>query len=88
MYANQDEPLIRIAHGSQGDVASRSVNIDTAKLSRAIAIELGKLFEDIKIVDVIVSPDLDHDGNEMLRVEIVFTGNFARQRCQEHRWCK
>ena len=44
MYANHGAArVIRIAHGSQETVATISVK-DTAKLSRAIAHELGKLF--------------------------------------------
>lgn len=50
------------------------MKVDTATLARAISRELGKLFASIKIVDVIVSPDVDHDGNDILRVEIVFEG--------------
>jgi len=48
--------------------------IDTQQLSRTILRELGKLFDDIKIVDVVVSPDRDRDGDDILRVEAVFTG--------------
>lgn len=80
MYANHDaEPPIRIAHGSQGPVASKAIRIDTSKLSTAISRELGKIFTNIEIVDVIVSPDADRDGNEMLRIEIVFTGQLRGQ---------
>lgn len=75
MCANHTgEPPIRIAHGSQEAVATISVE-DTAKLESAISRELGKLFENIKIENVIVSPDTDRDGNDMLRVEIVFSGS-------------
>ena len=74
MYANHGAArFIRIAHGSQETVATISVK-DTAKLSRAIAHELGKLFGNITIEEVNVTPDVDHDGADMLRVEIVFSG--------------
>ncbi len=55
-------------------MASRSIKLDTGKLSTAIAVELRKLFETIKILDVILSPDTDRDGNEILRVDIIFSG--------------
>ncbi len=47
---------------------------DKERLSRAILRELGKLFDDIEIVDVVVSPERDRDGDDILRVEAVFTG--------------
>jgi hypothetical protein len=49
--------------------------LDTKQLSRIISRELGKLFDNIEIVDVIVSPDHDRDGDTILRVEVIFTGD-------------
>ena len=49
--------------------------LDTKQLSRAILKVLGGMFDNIEIVDVVVSPDHDRDGDDILRVEVVFTGN-------------
>jgi hypothetical protein len=75
MYANQSEqPPIRIAHGSQEPVALKSTRIDIARIESAVARELRAIFDTIEIVKVTVTPDADRDGNEMLRVEIIFNG--------------
>ena len=49
--------------------------LDTKKLSEAISRKLGELFDNIKIVDVVVSADHDRDGDDIVRVEVVFTGD-------------
>jgi hypothetical protein len=55
----------------------RHRKLDIEKLSKALHRELSKLFDNIQIVDVVVSLDSDRDGNDLLRVKIVFTGDIA-----------
>lgn len=47
---------------------------DNDELARAISHELAKLFTNITIEKVFVSPETDRDGNDVLRVEVVFSG--------------
>jgi hypothetical protein len=56
-------------------VADRSKALDVNGLSAAIAKELGKLFDNIEIVNVIVTPDTDRDGDDFLRVAVIFAGD-------------
>lgn len=49
-------------------------NIDTAQLAKTIFEELARLFDNIKIVDVVVKSDRDRDGDDIVRIEVVFTG--------------
>jgi len=70
---------IRIACESQecewrsldGDLLKK---IDTARVAKIVVDKLGKRFKDIEIVDVIVSSDKDRDGDEILRIQIIFKG--------------
>lgn len=66
---------IRIADGSQAQVGTRNTKFDKQKLSGVITKLLEEHFDNIDIVDVVVSPDRDRDGDEILRVEVVFNGD-------------
>ena len=51
--------------------------IDAKQLERleaTIADTLKRDFETINIVGVHITPDVDHDGDEILRIEVVFDG--------------
>jgi len=48
--------------------------IDSKRIEANVAKTLGRDFADIKIVAVNVSPDLDQDGEDILRIEVVFEG--------------
>jgi len=48
--------------------------IDTARVAKIVVDTLGKRFKDIEIVDVVVSSDKDRDGEEILRIQIIFKG--------------
>jgi len=51
---------------------------DADKVASAVADTLGPDFENIKILQVNVSPGTDPDGNDLLRIEIVFDGTLKR----------
>jgi hypothetical protein len=44
------------------------------RIEAAVAAVLSRDFEHIRIIDVNVSPDSDRDGNDLLRIEVVFEG--------------
>jgi hypothetical protein len=71
----REPALIRIADGSQGLMADRLKRFDAKKLSAAILMKLASQFDNIDIVDVIVIPDKDRDGEDILRVDVIFTGD-------------
>lgn len=48
--------------------------INTEKIAATVSETLGKLFKNIEIVDVFVRPDHDRDGDEILRIEVIFKG--------------
>jgi hypothetical protein len=47
---------------------------DSDKVADIVADVLGRDFEKIKILKVNVAPDQDRDGNDILRIQIVFEG--------------
>jgi hypothetical protein len=47
---------------------------DADRLAKAVADILGKIFKNIEIVQVLVTPDHDHDGDEILRIDVIFKG--------------
>ena len=47
---------------------------DENRVSRIIVDALSRDFENIKIIDVHLSRDLDRDGEEILRIEVIFEG--------------
>lgn len=51
---------------------------DADKVAETVAETLGPDFESIKIAKVNVSPGTDPDGNDLLRIEIVFDGILKR----------
>lgn len=56
-------------------MGTRNTKFDKQKLSGVITKLLEEHFDNIDIVDVVVSPDRDRDGDEILRVEVVFNGD-------------
>ena len=52
--------------------------LDTKRISEIVAEKFSTLFEDIKIVDVHVTPGHDRDGEEILRIEVVFKGTLKK----------
>ncbi len=56
-------------------MADRLKRFDAKKLSAAILMKLASQFDNIDIVDVIVIPDKDRDGEDILRVDVIFTGD-------------
>lgn len=52
--------------------------LDADKVAETVANTLGPGFENIKILTVNVSPGTDPDGNNLLRIEIVFDGTLKR----------
>jgi hypothetical protein len=52
--------------------------LDADKVAETVAEVLGPDFESIKIAKVNVSPGTDPDGNDLLRIEIVFDGTLKR----------
>jgi len=50
---------------------------DSGKVADTVAKVLGPDFENIKILKVNVAPDRDHDGNEILRIQVVFEGTLT-----------
>lgn len=50
----------------------KKINAD--RVARIVVDTLGKRFKDIEIVDVVVSPDKDRDGDDILRIQIIFKG--------------
>jgi hypothetical protein len=49
--------------------------IDAKQIERLITETLRRYFENIEIIAVHVAQDLDQDGEEMLRVDVVFEGD-------------
>jgi hypothetical protein len=48
--------------------------IDAKKIETRITATLRKYFENIKIIATHVTPDFDRDGEEILRIQVVFEG--------------
>jgi hypothetical protein len=48
---------------------------DQDKVADIVADVLGRDFEKVKILKVNVTPDQDRDGNDILRIQIVFEGS-------------
>ena len=48
--------------------------IDSDHIADVVAEKLGRDFESIKILKVNVAQDVDRDGDEILRIEVVFEG--------------
>ena len=48
---------------------------DADKVARVVAKTLSSDFENIEIITVNVAEDLDRDGQEILRIEVVFEGD-------------
>ncbi len=49
--------------------------IDTRRIAQLVADTLSKRFADIQIVKVDVEPDFDRDGDDILRIRVVFNGS-------------
>jgi hypothetical protein len=47
---------------------------DDAKVQRIVKETLSADFEKIKILKVCISPEFDSDGNEILRIDVIFEG--------------
>lgn len=73
-------------------MGARHVKFDAKKLAEAITRVLGDHFDNMKIVDVVVSPDRDRDGGRIVRVEVVFSGDLkgsdARKIAGASRWIR
>ena len=48
---------------------------DTIKIAKIVKAVLASDFVDVKIVDVRVRDDFDSDGDEVLRVDVIFDGS-------------
>ena len=53
-------------------------DFDTEKVADLVAERLGRDFKNIKIVTVTVKPDVDHDGQDILRILVVFKGELRK----------
>jgi hypothetical protein len=53
--------------------------LDANKIASAIAKTLQDDFENIEIIAVHVSEDVDRDGQELLQVEVVFEGDLKKE---------
>lgn len=73
-------------------MGARQAKFDAKKLSEAITRVLGEHFDNIEIVDVVVFPDRDRDGDQILRVEVVFSGDLkgsdAKKIAGASRWIR
>jgi len=47
---------------------------DSDRIASVVTKKLSRDFENIKIIDVNVARDVDRDGDEILRIEVVFEG--------------
>jgi hypothetical protein len=52
--------------------------LDADRVAETVAETLGPDFESIDIIKVNVSPGTDPDGNDLLRIEVVFDGTLRR----------
>lgn len=48
--------------------------LDFERIGHVVAERLRRRFENITIIEVKVSPDIDRDGEDILRIEVVFEG--------------
>lgn len=71
-------PVIRSAYGSQG-VSQRNggllkTSVDTNRIATIVLAKMRETFETIEIVKVNVTTGHDRDGDEILRIEVIFKG--------------
>jgi len=54
-------------------------NLDFARIARVVAETLRRDFENIRIIDVKAALDHDRDGDEILRIEVIFDGRLKNK---------
>lgn len=48
---------------------------DLSKIKKAVRATLARNFERVRIIDIRIHEDVDSDGDEMLRIDVVFDGS-------------